>query len=85
MRTIPDIHDLLLPLEDAITQHLIPALTGRGSCSTAERELLALPVRFGWSRPSQSRHTVLTLFAGLRDTDQTFGGSDSVSRYQPDR
>ena len=47
MRTIPNIHDLLLPLEDAITQHLIPAITGRKSCSTVERELLALPVRLG--------------------------------------
>ena len=28
-RTIPDIHDLLLPLETAIHQCLIPALTGR--------------------------------------------------------
>ena len=47
MRTIPNIHNLLLPLEDAITQHLIPVLTGRRSCSAAEREILALPVRLG--------------------------------------
>ena len=47
MRTIPNIHDLLLPLEDAITQHLIPALTERRSCSTAERELLAILVSLG--------------------------------------
>ena len=47
MRTIPNLHDILLPLEEAICQHLIPALTGRTSCSTAERDLLALPVRLG--------------------------------------
>ena len=47
MRTIPNLHDLLLPLEEAICQHLIPTLTGRTSCSTAERDLLALPVRLG--------------------------------------
>ena len=45
MRTMPNLHDLLLPLEDAIRQHFIPALTGRTSCSTVERDLLALPVR----------------------------------------
>ena len=47
MRTIPDIDDLLQPLEDAIHQHLIPALTGRPACSSIERDLLALPVRLG--------------------------------------
>ena len=46
-RTIPDISDLLQPLEEAIQQHLIPALTGRPPCSREERDLLALPVRLG--------------------------------------
>ena len=46
-RTIPDIQDLFQPLEIAIHQHLIPALTGREVCSAAERDLLALPVRLG--------------------------------------
>ena len=46
-RTIPDIDDLLLPLEAAIQQTLIPALTGRATCSDLERELLALPARLG--------------------------------------
>ena len=46
-RTIPDIADLLNPLEEAIQQYLIPALTGRPPCSREERDLLALPVRFG--------------------------------------
>ena len=47
LRTIPDIEDLLQPLEDAIHQYLIPALTGRPACSSIERDLLALPVRLG--------------------------------------
>ena len=47
MRTIPDIQDLLLPLENAIHRQLITALTGRPSCSSVERDLLALPVRLG--------------------------------------
>ena len=46
-RTIPDIADLLYPLEEATQQHLIPALTGRPPCSREERDLLALPVRLG--------------------------------------
>ena len=46
-RTIPDIADLLKPLEETIHQHLIPALTGRPPCSREERDLLALPVRLG--------------------------------------
>ena len=46
-QTIPDIAELLQPLEDTIHQHLIPALTGRPPCSRIERDLLALPVRLG--------------------------------------
>ena len=46
-RTVPDINDLLQPLENAIHQHLIPALTGRPPCSSTERDLLALPTRLG--------------------------------------
>ena len=45
-RIIPDIKHLL-PLEKAIHQHLIPALTGREACSPTERELLSLPARLG--------------------------------------
>ena len=47
MRTIPDITDLLQPLEDVIHQSFIPALFGRPSCSSTERDLYALPVRLG--------------------------------------
>ena len=46
-RTIPNIQDLLRPLEIAIHQHFIPALTGREPSSVAERDLLALPARLG--------------------------------------
>ena len=85
MRTIPDIHDLLLPLEDAITQRLIPALTGRGSWSTAERELLALPVRFlglanpaTMSSPSLQASEILT--KPLVDQIQSQDTSQTVDR-----
>ena len=46
LRTPPDIEDLLEPLERAIGNVLIPAMTGH-ICTPAERELLALPVRLG--------------------------------------
>ena len=46
LRTLPDIADLLEPLERAITNALIPAITVR-TITEAERELLALPVSMG--------------------------------------
>ena len=46
MRTLPDIGNLLQPLERAISDVLIPSLTGR-NCSEAEHDLVALPVRMG--------------------------------------
>ena len=47
LKTISDIQDLLIPLEDTIHQTFIPALTGRPPCSQQERDLLSLPVRLG--------------------------------------
>ena len=46
MRTLPDIGSLLQPFERAISDVLIPSLTGR-NFSEAERDLVALPVRMG--------------------------------------
>ena len=46
LRTLPDIEDLLEPLERAISDVLIPEFTGQ-TCTEAERNLLALPVRLG--------------------------------------
>ena len=47
MRTMKDIDTLFQPLEDAINQTFIPALTGRCQCSYEERTLLTLPLRSG--------------------------------------
>ena len=47
MRTIPDLNNLLVPIEEIIRFRFIPALTGGHHCSDLERELLSLPVRFG--------------------------------------
>ena len=46
-RTIPDIQDLLLPIEKEIHQTFIPAITGRPPFSELERDLLSLPARLG--------------------------------------
>ena len=46
-RTIGDIGRLLQPLEDAIRQQFLPALTGRSQPGDTERELMALPAGHG--------------------------------------
>ena len=46
LRTLPNIEELLEPLESAIGNVLIPALTGH-TCTPDDDELLALPVRVG--------------------------------------
>ena len=56
MRTLPDIGNLLQPLERVIWDALIPSVIGR-NCSEAERDLVALLVRmggFGLTNPSVS-------------------------------
>ena len=45
-RTLPDIADYLLPIEEKLRSRFIPAITGAHLCSDAERALLALPVKF---------------------------------------
>ena len=45
-RTIPDISNLFVPLEDAIRNLFIPSLVGR-KILEVERKILALPVRLG--------------------------------------
>jgi hypothetical protein len=46
LRTLPDIRDMLQPLEEAITKFLLPALVDH-KCSPLERAILALPVKKG--------------------------------------
>ena len=47
MRTCENTTKLFAPLEKALHQQFIPALTRREPCSQAERELLSLPARLG--------------------------------------
>jgi len=78
LRTLPDLEDLLAPLERAIADVLIPSITG-DYCTQGERELLALPVRMGGmglTNPSQEAASVKNRY--LKDKlDQVKG---SVSR-----
>ena len=46
LRTLPDIQDLLEPLESAISRVLIPTITDR-QCGRLDGDILALPVRLG--------------------------------------
>jgi len=46
LRTLPDIEELLIPLEHVISRVFIPAITDH-ICTDAERNLIALPVRMG--------------------------------------
>ena len=47
MRTIANTSTLFTPLENAIYQQFILALTGHEQCSQEERKLLSLPARLG--------------------------------------
>ena len=47
LRTVPDIADYLLPIEETLRSSFIPAITGDHISSDAESALLALAVKFG--------------------------------------
>ena len=47
LRTISDTTDLLVPIEDAILNRFIKAITGSRICNKEERKLLFLPTRHG--------------------------------------
>ena len=47
VRTIPNISDLFMPLEEVIRHQFLPALTGRRGITDEERDLFALLCRLG--------------------------------------
>lgn len=47
IRTIPDLAEILKPLDECIEKHLLPAITEGHVLSESDRKLLSLPVRFG--------------------------------------
>ena len=46
-RTVPNVSDLFLPMENALRHRFLPALTGRTGFTDLERELFAIPARLG--------------------------------------
>ena len=50
LRTVADIPDYLLPIEETLRSRFVPAITGDHICLDVERALLALPVKFGGLR-----------------------------------
>ena len=47
LRTVPDVSNLLHPVEEAIRHSFLPALTGRTGLNDMERNRLELPARLG--------------------------------------
>ena len=47
IRTIPNVAEIIKPLDDVIDNKFIPAITEGHTCSKMERDLFALPVRLG--------------------------------------
>ena len=47
IRTIPNLSNYLQPIEEVLRSQFIPAITGGHLCSDKERDLLALPIKFG--------------------------------------
>ena len=65
-RTVPNISDLLEPLEYALHQKLLPALTGRDGITDTERELFALPIKFGGLGIANSTKTANAQYSSSR-------------------
>ena len=47
IRTIPNLQDIMAPLDEIIDNQFIPAITEGHHCSVRDRKLLSLPVRLG--------------------------------------
>ena len=47
IRTIPNISDIIKPLDDLVNSEFIPAITEGHKCNRLERTLLSLPVKLG--------------------------------------
>ena len=68
-RTVPNMSNLLKPLENIISSKFIPSLTGQGVPSHLERDLFTLPARLGG----------LGLFNPVQVSDLQFNNSLSVT------
>ena len=85
MRTIENTSTLFTPLENAIHQQFIPALTGREPCSQEERELLSLPACLGGLNITDptaiAKKAILKLANHQRATDTNDHQSDRHSHH----
>ena len=61
IRTIPDLAEILKPLDDYINDHFLPALTEGHILSDKDRRLLSLPVRLGGLGTLDPRASLLLL------------------------
>ena len=66
--TVNGIIDLMQPLEDCISNRLIPAITGRPSISDLERDLLSLPARMGGMDISYPTESDCSFSASVKTT-----------------
>ena len=55
--TVENISSMMQPLEEAIRDYFIPAITGQQHCSQDVRDLLALPCRLGGINLTNLTHT----------------------------
>ena len=69
MQTVPDIEELLHPLEDAIWHQFLPAITGKQALNDTDRDLLSLPARSGG----------LGIMNPTNTASQQFGASKKVT------
>ncbi len=74
-KTIPDIEDLMQPLEDSIYRSLLSTITGRPPCSKIERDISALPSRL-------KAHKFTVIFQCLRNYNNTHGELNHCPRQR---
>ena len=77
MRTNGNISALLEPLDDAISEKSIPALTGRTQCSHEERKLFSLPTRYGGLNIINLVFEVSSQFTASKKINQSINQSTS--------
>ena len=84
MRTLEDISEEFKPLEDAITNKLLPAITGNSTLTRHERQILSLPCRLGGlgiENPAaiSDQHYLDSLHANEPLTDTIFEQQNELS------
>jgi hypothetical protein len=85
LRTLPDIQDLIQPLENAISNMFLPALTDH-ECTQLERDILPLPVRNGClGIPSPCHEAMKEYAASIQVTGPLVRQIESQMHELPDQ